>query len=158
MLHAHFEVEAFPHTTLTRLRQLCGCQWLIVSWIEKLPQKLPTSATCKLRYKDQHRWYFQTESHYFHHMLNVPSSDSLISFHIQPLDITNRILIVIQIPDDTSYVEANVSKYLDNVTCADLHNIKSSCLRNWLTTSTENFTVPAILQLLELLSWLLLPY
>jgi len=47
MLHAHLEVKAFPHATLARLWQFSCFQWLIVSRIEKLPQKLPTLATNK---------------------------------------------------------------------------------------------------------------
>ena len=42
MLHAHLEVKALPHTTLARLWQLSCFHWLIVSRVEKLPQKLST--------------------------------------------------------------------------------------------------------------------
>jgi len=49
MLHTHLKVEAFPHTTLARLWQLSCFHWLIVSRIEKFPQKLPTLTTCKFR-------------------------------------------------------------------------------------------------------------
>ena len=45
VLHTHLEVKAFPHATLARLWQLRGFHLLVVSGIEKLPQKLPTSAT-----------------------------------------------------------------------------------------------------------------
>jgi len=47
LLHAHLEVEAFPHAMLARLWQLSRFQWLVVSGVEKLPQKLPTAAASK---------------------------------------------------------------------------------------------------------------
>jgi len=55
MLHAHLEVKALPHTTLTRLRQLSCCHWLIVGGIEKLPQKLPTLQHIRSYYHTNYR-------------------------------------------------------------------------------------------------------
>ena len=49
MLHAHLKVEAFPHTALAWLWQLGCLYWLVVSRIEKLPQKLPTASMHKFR-------------------------------------------------------------------------------------------------------------